>query len=748
MPSRNIIHPAKRAHILGLLGAAMLIVTFGTLAMQLGNDMARHGRMDSFSARSDQFIYTMEQTVSNARRCRFAWLATHEPKELTCFRDAVGQINALASNSDYIGRIASNLSPDRRSDFSSGITFFTRPEPRDITDTAIEDNLFKIDKYLSIIASTDNEARVDRVENLIRNTNWQKRLDILGIFIGVTIMGIAGWILDRTSLAAATAEARSRNLALQLRAVLDSLTIGVAVFNTDGTLRHWNDRLATILGLPEEFLYEGLSYNELSKALTIDSRPLLEPVTSVQDALINGNDAPPVIVECRGVNGADLELCRTLYFSPADNAGHGELKGFVLTANDITLRLRTDKALGEDQKLRAVGQMTAGIAHDFKNLLTVIMGNLEILSSFKEISENENYGNYLYNTIHATRQSEILTKQLLSFTRRENISSSEICVNDVFTLISALLARVIGPNIRIDCKMPEDRVTIQANNSQLESALLNLAINARDAMPEGGTLTLEVSTKKIPQNSSGKVLSYAHSGAAIKFSENIPVTENEWVCVSIIDTGKGMTPAILDNMFEPFFTTKEKGSGTGLGMAMVASFMRQSRGTVSVCSAPGKGTEVTLWFPSEIRKITAHPYEKTPHLKRHKYNIIVSEDDPLIREVVFNILKNNGNTVTAVESAEEVIRLSENTDFRFDLLITDVQLSGAMNGISLSAMIHRKFPAMGIICMSGEFSPEMAHPADLPASVRLLPKPFRRDRLLSAVSEVMQKRREDQPRLA
>ncbi len=347
--------------------------------------------------------------------------------------------------------------------------------------------LATLDKNLSVLSRASTLDQADRVANMLRNTSWQRRLALLGILTGVLSMISAGWVLDRSSLAAARAEASSRDLALRLRATLDSLSLGVAVFGADGRLWHWNEQLATVLGLGKDFLRTGLSYNALSGRLVVDGVPLLEPFEHIEGSLSKGELAPPVVVECKGGNGADLELCRTLFFAPD---GAAERRGFVLTAADITMRLRSERALGEAQKLRALGQLTAGIAHDFKNLLTVILGNLELASEYDQPDQVEQRQEYLSAATHAGHRSEALTGQLLSFMRRQRGEPDSLRLSDLFSFLGGLLGRVIGPRIVVECGVVADVWPVRVDPAQLESAVLNLAINARDAMPSGGRLRI------------------------------------------------------------------------------------------------------------------------------------------------------------------------------------------------------------------------------------------------------------------
>lgn len=742
-------HPAKRAHVLALLGAALLIVTFGTLAMQLGNEMARHGQMDSQSAQADQVLRSLDKAVERARICRFAWLATHEDAQKECFSDAVEQIDALRGDFPSVESVQERLS------HNSGQTSLDELRKsldhialwRPVTDRILnapdtESVLADFDAALTGLNRVDTASRQGRLADMLRNTSWQKRLDALGIVIGVLIMITSGWILDRTSLAAARAESRSRNLALQLRAVLDSLTLGVAVFGTDGQLRHWNDRLGDILGLPEGFLRQGLSYHDLSAALVVDRQPLLEPFAHVERALSRGECAPPVMVECKGINGADMELCRTLFFASDDILDEEDRRGFVLTANDITMRLRSERALGESQKLRAVGQLTAGIAHDFKNLLTVILGNLELAEEAHHTADEGRLKNCLDAAAHAARRSETLTGQLLSFTRREKPAPDMVSLADIFSLTSGLLARVIGPRISVQCDSAAGIWPVQVNPAQLESALLNLAINARDAMPAtGGTVSIRAGNVSFATGIDLLALPVQGERGLRVASDSTPLTAGAWVRIDVVDTGCGMGPEVLQQLFEPFFTTKEEGSGTGLGMAMVVNFCRQAGGRVVVASAPGMGTQITLWLPRAAARMPAPPQEPTTGpTTAASLRALVVEDDPAIRDIVATILGLAGYRVTESADGEAAYDLVVEVGNSYDLLVTDVQLPGVLNGFRLGALLRERLPGLAIVCMSGDFTPDTPRPAETPAAARLLAKPFRRDGFLKAVDEAMKGR--------
>lgn len=736
-------HPAKRAHMLALLGAALLIVTFGTLAMQLGNEMARHGQLDSQSAGSDQYLRNLNRQVSDARICHFAWLAEHSPTDAACFADAVGKL--LAARADFPDFAATQRRLDPEHDRSVeqlrqalGRVAAWKPDAAHALGAPDADaTLVSLDGALSQLSHADTMERAGRLADMLRNTSWQKRLDALGIVIGVLIMITAGWILDRTSLAAARAEASSRNLAAQMRAVLDSLTIGVAVFGTDGQLRHWNDRLGAILGLEEGVLRPGLRYDDLSSALIVGGAPLLEPFAHVERALRRGELAPPVMVECKGVNGADLELCRTVFFAPDGASGSEDRRGFVLTANDITLRLRSERALGEAQKLRAVGQLTAGIAHDFKNLLTVILGNLELAGEAGEVGDGERGRRCLDSAVHAARRSEALTGQLLSFMRRDKPASDMVALADIFLHVSGLLARVIGPRIIVDCGEATTVWPVHVNAAQLESALLNLAINARDAMPKGGTLAIRAANVTFPAGVDLLSLPVEEERGLRVSSEKAPLPAGSWIRIDVADSGCGMGPEILHQLFEPFFTTKEDGAGTGLGMAMVVSFAHQSGGRVVVSSAPQRGAQVTVWLPRAKAEFISAPVLAAPSSEPKSRRALVVEDDPAIRDIVATILGLAGYRVREAADGESAFDALADAGDGIDLLVTDVQLPGPLDGFSLARVLKERYSELGVVCMSGDFTTDAPRPMAAPPDARLLPKPFRRDGFLKVVASAM-----------
>lgn len=737
-------HPARRAHILALIGAGLLIVTFGTMGIELGNEMARHGDLDRRSTAAGSYLRNLHHATSEARICHYAWLAKGQERDQTCYERAIAQLGAARQDFAGFKAIQKRQGSERSEPLSAVDNGLTQVAAWKTAGGAMpeggEQVLATLDDNLSVLSRVSTLDQADRVANMLRNTSWQRRLGLLGILTGVLSLISAGWVLDRSSLAAARAEASSRDLALRLRATLDSLSLGVAVFGADGRLWHWNEQLGTVLGLEKDFLKLGLSYEELSAVLVVGGVPLLEPFEHIEASLLRGESAPPVMVECNGINGADLELCRTLFFAPD---GAAERRGFVLTAADITLRLRSERALGEAQKLRALGQLTAGIAHDFKNLLTVILGNLELAADHDQPDHVEQRQEYLSAATHAGRRSEALTGQLLSFMRRQSTTPDSLSLSDLFSFLSGLLGRIIGSRIVVECGDVSGVWSVRADPAQLESAVLNLAINARDAMPTGGRLRIVARNVTFPVNADLMSLPVEEGRTMRVVSDPTPLTAGDWVRLDVIDSGSGMTKEVLSHLFEPFFTTKSEGAGTGLGMAMVLAFSQQARGRVVVATGASCGTEVSLWLPravTDVKEVVLPKCAPAAPVQERQMQVLVVEDDAAIRDIVVTILGMAGHRVLEAGDGEQAFDVAAAAKGRIDLLVTDIQLPGPLDGVTLSRVLAGRDAGLAVVYMSGELTVDSPPPPGALAGGRLLPKPFRRDGLMEAVTAALSAR--------
>jgi two-component system, cell cycle sensor histidine kinase and response regulator CckA len=368
-------------------------------------------------------------------------------------------------------------------------------------------------------------------------------------------------------------------------------------------------------------------------------------------------------------------------------------------------RKRTEAMLQQAQKLEAVGQLTGGLAHDFNNLLGIVIANLDLLK--EEIGGNPNARELAEQALEASLRGAELTRQLLAFSRQQPLQPKTIGLNDIVATTTDLLRRTLGEAIEIRLKLADDICPAMADPAQVESALVNLAVNARDAMPAGGVLVLETANKHLDEQ-------YA--------AENAEVSAGDFVMMAVTDTGTGMPPEIVDRVFEPFFTTKETGKGTGLGLSMVYGFAKQSGGHVKIYSEVGHGTTIRLYLPraQECAAVVEERPAEAPETTKISANILVVEDSPGIRKVVVRQLRGLGHHVQEAEGAAAALTVLQGEE-PLDLLFTDVVMPGGMTGRDLADEARKLRPGIKVLLTSG-FS-EGAAQSDY--GVELLGKPYR-----------------------
>ncbi|SIR47498.1 PAS domain S-box-containing protein [Pseudomonas sp. B10] len=385
-------------------------------------------------------------------------------------------------------------------------------------------------------------------------------------------------------------------------------------------------------------------------------------------------------------------------------------------------RAVAESKLRQSQKMEAVGQLTGGIAHDFNNLLAGILGSLELMQRridagrYSELSR--------YNTVAMTSASRAaaLTQRLLAFSRQQSLEPELLEPRKVVADLEEIIQRSVGPSIAVECSFKvNDRIKCDLN--QLENALLNLAINARDAMPNGGTMDLQVDRCIIDQ--------------ALSSEKMLP--SGSYVSISVTDSGTGISSEILPRIFDPFFTTKKIGEGTGLGLSMIYGFTQQSGGQVRVHSSLGVGTTVTMYFPVDDSK----PGEIEPDLEipdeaelsGHNKTILLVDDEAAIRQMVAELLSDSGYRVVEAVDSVSAMKQAEKLE-HLDLLLTDIGLPGMMNGISLAAQFKLKYPQLKVLFVTGFAGGSNLVSVD--ATTRILTKPFSLNELSSRVHSLTQ----------
>jgi signal transduction histidine kinase/HAMP domain-containing protein len=398
----------------------------------------------------------------------------------------------------------------------------------------------------------------------------------------------------------------------------------------------------------------------------------------------------------------------------------GRPKGAVMVFRDVTNIRETERQLRQSQKLDAIGQLTGGVAHDFNNLLTVIIGSAEALAeSLAESPQLAGLAKRIDDT--ATRGAD-LTRQLLAFARRQPLEPKVTDVNALIVQAAALLKPTLGEHIEIESALAGDAWPAMVDPPQLSTALVNLAVNARDAMPEGGKLTIETDNVVLDD-------SYA--------SANDDVRPGRYVMIAVSDSGTGIPESIRDKVFEPFFTTKDVGKGTGLGLSMVYGFLKQSRGHIKIYSEEGHGTTIKLYLPraDAARDAAAEPAPAAPMPVGHE-TILVVEDDDMVRAHVVAQLESLGYRTLAAPDGAAALALVED-GIRFDLLFTDVIMPGGMSGRQLAEELRKCWPSLPVLYTSGYTENAIVHHGRLDAGVALLNKPYRKADLARKVREVL-----------
>jgi nitrogen-specific signal transduction histidine kinase/ActR/RegA family two-component response regulator len=376
----------------------------------------------------------------------------------------------------------------------------------------------------------------------------------------------------------------------------------------------------------------------------------------------------------------------------------------------------TEAQVRQAQKMEAIGQLTGGVAHDFNNILTVITGTIDILVD--ELKDRPQLASIAKMIDSAAMRGADLTQHLLAFARRQPLQPRSVDVNALIVDSANLLKPTLGEHIEIEPVLDRKVAPALIDPSQLSTAILNLALNARDAMPHGGKLTLESRNVVLDEN-------YARM--------NSEVEPGNYVMIAVSDTGEGMAPDLLDKVFEPFFTTKEVGKGSGLGLSMVYGFVKQSNGHIKIYSEVGHGTTVKLYLPQAAGLVGPDKVtERGGDPERGGETILVVEDDPLVRQYVLTQIQSLGySTLSASNGAEALAVIDSGKEI--DLLFTDVIMPGNMNGRELAEAAIRRRPDMRVLYTSGYTEDAIIHHGRLDAGVLLLAKPYRRSDLATLI---------------
>lgn len=546
---------------------------------------------------------------------------------------------------------------------------------------------------------------------------------VTGIFVegtDVTERALAGDALRRS-------EAKLREINADLERQVVERTHGrgrtwqlttdlLGILNAEGIFEASNPAWQSVLGWPEEKIactpfFEFLHPDDLARNQLVFTRAieLGEPALSFESRHLHAQGG------YRWLSWVAIPEGDKIYCSARDITAAKEAADTLV---------RTEAALRQAQKMEAVGQLTGGLAHDFNNLLGGIMGALEIAQLKLEQGRTEDLSRYLKLGETAVARAASLTQRLLAFSRQQTLDPRATDINKLVVGMEELIRRSIGPRLDLEVVGTDNLWQSLIDPPQLENALLNLCINARDAMPDGGRLTIETANRTLDQ--------YAATQCELE--------PGDYVCLSVSDTGVGMSPEVIERAFDPFFTTKPLGQGTGLGLSMIYGFVRQSGGQVRIYSEQGIGTTVNIYLPRHdgedtVAAASRHEAVDAPHVQG--VSILVVEDEPSIRELIGEFLGESGYTVLQAVDARTGLQVLQSATL-IDLLITDVGLPGSMNGRQMADVARTVRKGLKVLFMTGYAEHSVVGHDYLESGMHVLTKPFALDALRQKIVHILQ----------
>jgi PAS domain S-box-containing protein len=531
---------------------------------------------------------------------------------------------------------------------------------------------------------------------------------IHGLFItAASIANIANWRLNETARHQARAASdRARLSEVRFAVAFDNAPIGVALASPDGRWLHVNHSLERITGYTK------------GELLAMDFQSITHPDDLAADLEALGRvlegEIETHVTEKRFVHASGDVIWVQLDVTLVRDVG-GEPSYFIAQIQDISNRRQLEEQLRQSQKMDAVGRLAGGVAHDFNNLLTVITGYSELaLQRGGDDVEEE-----LEEIKSAAARASSLTQQLLSFSRQEVVQSGVLDLNEIVAEIETMLHRLIGDDVTLVVKLDPAVGPVVADSGQLEQVILNLAVNGRDAMPDGGALRIETAAVRLDQAIDG---------------EHGRIEPGSYVILTVTDDGAGMDTQTQARVFEPFFTTKELGKGTGLGLSTVYGILEQSGGHVRVTTAPGEGTSFEIYLPESEREELRGAAQAEARPSGGSETILLVEDEPSVRDIARRTLEASGYNVLAAANGNDALQLCTVHSEHIDLMVTDVVMP-QMRGTELARRVAHIRPGLPVLYMSGYTDSSLE--LDGGASVAFLQKPFTLDAFRTAVRDAV-----------
>ena len=516
-------------------------------------------------------------------------------------------------------------------------------------------------------------------------------------------------IVNRDITERKRAEEALRRSEADFRSLVEDAPYGIYRASVTGRLLQVNPALRKMLGYEHEqdllrkdlatdvFLHNG-EYRRLTEHLT--------RTEEVKDLEMEWKkqDETPIIVRCSGRRMNDEQ---------------GNPACFEVFAEDVSERRVLEKQLRMAQKMEAIGRLSGGIAHDFNNLLGVIIGYSRVLK--KSLGPENELSEHAVEIEKAGERAAAMTKQLLAFSRQQVLTPEVLNLNAFVTDMGKMLPRLLGEDIEVSLSLDPALGSVKADQTQIHQVIMNLAVNARDAMPSGGKLNIQTANAHLDPP-----YTRTHPGSRV----------GDYVCLSVTDTGTGMDPAILAHIFEPFFTTKERGKGTGLGLATVYGIVKQSNGYIWVDSTPGEGSSFQIYLPLHLGQAAEESKSAAGEKLQGSEKILLVEDSEPLKKLAQKFLEAAGFQVLSAASGEEALQVAAHYGGTFDLLLTDVVMPG-MNGRVLAEQLLPRQPGMRVLYMSGYTDSFIAGHGVLEPGTHLLHKPFTDEVLIRKVREVL-----------
>ncbi len=549
---------------------------------------------------------------------------------------------------------------------------------------------------------------------------WRVRKDGTRFWASVVIDPIldAGKLLGFAKITRDATRRRNHELALleserMARGIIDTALDGFVQVDEAGLVTEWNPQAAAMFGWTRD---EALG-RELAKLLLAgtDSERGAAALPPIKTSSLAGTSTLEVTTR------DERKLTVELSISTLPLLDGARYNVFI---RDLSEKLQTETQLRQAQKMEVVGQLTSGIAHDFNNLLQGVIGALELVQLRANAGRLDGIGHFVGGALASANRAAALTHRLLAFSRRQPLDPKPVQANPLIEGMGELLKQTLGENIALDLDLEPDLWTTLCDPNQLENALLNLVINAADAMPEGGRLAVRSCNVDVDHAKAQR-----WQGA----------TPGEYICIAVCDSGQGMPINVLERAFDPFFTTKQAGEGTGLGLSMVYGFAQQSKGQCVIHSKAAEGTTVRIYLPRHEPAATDNPSPRldtpTEHLRGHGECVLVVEDEPVVRNIVVEVLHQLGYQALEAEDAEAGLAILRGTT-QVEMLISDIGLPG-MNGSQLADAAKVLRPQLRVLLMSGYASAAVSPAGFLGPGMTLLTKPFTVAVLATRIGQMM-----------